>query len=128
MNRDHASVEVVLTQELKPEMVEQASRCDLVIFVKSTTKGAPGTVFANQVGPDSKCEGVFAHELTPCSLLAATKVMYKRCPEALVIEITGQEFGFGAHLSPRVEAALPKVFERIQSQLSSAMGREAVYQ
>lgn len=126
MNKDHVTVQTIATEELKPEMVEDVSKSDLVVFIDaSNNRGEPGTVWGQEIRPDDDCDGVFSHDLTPCVLLAASKVIYHRVPEAVLICIKGENFGFSAHLSPAVEAALPKVFDRLNDIIRSAREREA---
>jgi len=118
-NRRHATVEVMAVQRLKPEHVQNVAQSDLVIFLAVGTKGEPGTVCGQEVFPESRCDGLFTRELTPCALLGASSVIYKRCPQAYLISVTGDNFGFSSQLSSKVEAALPEVMQRIDDVLKT---------
>jgi hydrogenase maturation protease len=118
-NRD-PSVRVEAAQELRPEFAELASRVDLLLFLDASVEGAPGVIKVQPVLPDEAAEEWFSHELTPARLLAAARVLYGRCPQATMISVAGENFGFAEHLSPRVEAALPEVLQRMQEIIAAA--------
>ncbi len=121
-----SAVTVEAVTELKPEMAETISRADLVIFLDACSEGAPGTVHVSELVPREVEGGLFSHALTPQRLLTASKVIYGQCPEAMLITVAGENFGFCTRLSPVVEAALPAIFERVNDILFSAREREAV--
>ena len=121
-----SAVTVMATLELKPEMAETIARADMVVFLDACTEGTPGTVHVSELVPCEVEGGLFSHALTPKSLLTAAQVLYGQCPEAMLITVAGENFGFSAHLSPVVEAALPRVYERVNDILFSAKEREAV--
>jgi hydrogenase maturation protease len=123
-NPDHASIEVVASQQLKPEMIEAVSRVDLVIFIDANSNGVPGTVCSRQIGPIDIPEGIFSHSLTPGSVLTAAKLIYRRCPQAVMISVTGKSFGFSSNLTPEATAALPQVSQRIREVIASSHARE----
>lgn len=126
LNKDRGNVRIIATERLKPELVEEVSEANLVVFIDgSSCHGEPGCVWQQDLLPDSKVDGVFAHELTPRVLLQACKVIYRRCPEAVLLSVKGENYGFGSHVTPVVEAALPKLFERLDQTVVPALEREA---
>ncbi len=126
INQDHATVQVITTQQLKPELAESVSRADLVIFIDATSSGKPGTVTVRDIGPDDNCDGLFSHEMSPCTVLSAAKVIYGRCPEGMLITVAGENFGISAQLSRPVAAVLPEIFDRLQKIIDCAREREPV--
>jgi hydrogenase maturation protease len=120
------AVTVMTAQELKPEMAETVARADLVVFLEASAEGAPGAMHACDLAPKESPEGLLSGYMTPGKLLAAAQIVYGRCPEAIMITVTGENFGFCAHLSPVVEAALPRVFDRLKEIVVSAKDREPV--
>jgi len=125
MNHD-PEVRVVATQELHPELAEVISQADLVLFLDAGTEGVPGTIQVGELFPSERTTGLFSHELTPVSLLAAAKIVYGHCPAGMLITVTGENFGISSHLSPEVAAALPRVYIRIQEIIAAAKGHEPV--
>jgi len=115
-----STVRILATPELKPELAEEIADSDLVLFLGAHREGAPGSVREIDLTPATKAEGLLAYEQTPQTLVTAAKIVYGRCPEAKLIAVTGQNFSISATLSPRVQAALPGVGERIWQVLSAA--------
>jgi len=125
INRDRA-VTVLARQELHPELAEVISHVDFVIFVDAAAQGTPGTVSVCKLTPKCEVNGLFSHELTPETLLAAAKLLYGRCPEAMLVSAAGENFGISSQLSPAVSAALPQVLARIDGLIDTFQGRELV--
>jgi hydrogenase maturation protease len=125
INHDPA-VTVLAQQELHPELAEVLSHADFVIFLDATAQGVPGTVSVCKLTAKCEVNGLFSHELTPETLLAAAKVLYGRCPEGMLVSVAGENFGISSHLSPEVSAALPRVLARIEELIDSLQGRELV--
>jgi hydrogenase maturation protease len=121
---DRDLVDVIATRELMPSVIQPASRGGLVIFINVTTMGKPGTVREQEVSPEEHLDGILNCELTPASLLSACQVVYKRCPAAVLLSITGEDFGFGGQLSPKVQAALPKIVDRINHLIAATRQRD----
>jgi hydrogenase maturation protease len=120
------AVTVMTVEQLKPEMAETIAQVDLVVFLEVASAGIPGAVHMGELFPKDAPEGLLSHDMNPGKLLAAAQIIYGRCPEAVMITVAGENFGFSAHLSPAVEAALPKVFERLKEIVVSAKDREPV--
>ena len=125
MNRD-PEVEVMATQELHPELAEVISHADLVLFLDAGTNGEPGVVQTCDLSPSKQPTGLFSHELTPETLLAAAKVIYGHCPAGMLISVTGENFGISSHLSPEVENAVPRAHARIREIIASVRSSESV--
>jgi hydrogenase maturation protease len=120
------AVTVMAVEQLKPEMAETISQVDMVVFLEVASSGAPGTVHMSELLPKDAPEGLLSHDMNPEKLLVAAQIIYGRCPEALMITVAGENFGFSARMSPCVEAAMPKVFERLKDIVVSAKDREPV--
>jgi hydrogenase maturation protease len=125
LNQDR-EVTVLARQELQPELAEVISRVDFVIFLDAATQGTPGTVRTDELAPRAQGTGLFSHELTPETLLAAAKILYGRCPEGVLVSVAGGDFGISSRMSAEVSAALPNVFARLSEIIASAKGRELV--
>lgn len=116
------AVQVIAQELLKPQVVEEMSTADLVIFLDSSNcQGEPGAVAEQEVIADRRADGLFAPPLTPARALQACRVVYRRSPRTVLISVRGDNFGFGARLSPAVEAALPEMLTRLKAIVSAAL-------
>ncbi|MGE3268968.1 MAG: hypothetical protein AB7P40_09490, partial [Chloroflexota bacterium] len=111
---------------LTPELAEPISRASLVFFVDAQegaagsdgAVGLPGQVHRYPVAPDSDGALAFSHDVDPPALLTLARVLYGACPPALVISVTGHDFGYGEGLSAPVQSALPAVLQQIRQALA----------
>ncbi len=119
-----AEVQILKCQQLDPELADELSRVEHVIFVHSTTNGPAGTIASREIRPVSN-QGE-AHYLDAPALLARAQELYGKCPQALVVSVTGECFGFGRELSPIVETSFPVVLNRVQMLIRLMRVGEAV--
>jgi hydrogenase maturation protease len=117
-NQD-STVEVMVAQELLPELAEDISRIDLLVFLDARAGGVPGSVEVSEVKPAELGSGVFIHTLTMETLLSAAGNLFGHAPEAMLISVAGESFDFASHLSPNVEAALPLLLEKLREVIYS---------
>jgi hydrogenase maturation protease len=124
MNQD-STVEVMATQELLPELAEVISHIDLLVFLDARVGGVPGSIEVSELkSAESEKSGVFLHTLTMETLLSTAGALFGHSPEALLISVTGESFDFSPHLSPKIEASLPLMLDRLKEVISSAKTRE----
>lgn len=112
MNQD-STVEVIVAQELLPELAEVISHIDLLVFLDARANGIPGSIEVSEVKPPELRSGVFLHTLTMETLLSTARTLFGHAPKAVLISAAGESFEFGSHLSPEIEAALPLLLKRI---------------
>jgi len=118
-NQDPA-VEVIVAQELLPELAEVISQVDLLVFVDAKAGGVPGSVGVSEVTPADSRGGAFLHTLTMESLLSIAHTLFGRAPMAILISVASESFDFASHLSPEVEAALPILIARLKEAVRSS--------
>jgi hydrogenase maturation protease len=118
INRD-PRVEVMITQELLPELAEVISKLDLLVFLDARDGGEPGTVEVSELKCDKSGSGAFLHTLTMETLLTAAGTLFGHAPKAMLISVAGECFDFGIHLTPKIEAALPVLLERLKEVIAS---------
>ena len=117
-----ADVRVVAQEMLKPQVVEEMALSDAVIFIDSSAAaGSPGAIAQQEVAPDANANGVFAQPLTPARALEACRVVYSRTPPTHLLSVRGENYGFGARLSPAVEAAVPALLARLAEMVAAAL-------
>lgn len=112
-------VEVIVVQQLMPEIAEPISRADKVLFVDAVEGGTPGTVSGQRIAPALQSR-LDSHHLTPASILRLALDLYERCPEAFLLTVVGESFGPGEKFSAAVSGALPAVRGSIERFLSWA--------
>jgi hydrogenase maturation protease len=110
-----SEVEFVDCQQLTPELAEQVSKADLVLFVDADMDGVAGTIHSHRIEPSGgKQIDSLVHHLDPCALLALSKALYKKAPESMLMTVTGECFGYGSQLSTEVKKALPGVVHHMK--------------
>ena len=99
--------EVICVHQLTPELAEEASRADIVIFLDATGSGDPGKVLCRTVSAEP-IQVRFSHHLTPAQVLALCARLYQAKPRGFLISISGECFDHGDGLSPAALNALPQ--------------------
>jgi len=121
--REHvlgADVEVLARHQLTPELMEPIGRAERVIFIDAALEGEPGGISAARVEARPDAEAAFTHFATPGALLAGARMLYGESPAAVLICITGRDFGIGDRLSEPVGRALE---ELVKSGVGGLMAR-----
>ncbi len=124
-----SEIEILRAHQLAPEMAEDITRCDTVIFVDAASadggNGNPGEVRCLEVGL-SEGPPRFTHQLSPGAVVALGRQLYGASPRAFAVTLTGQCFDHGESLSPVVEAALPALVARIEALVQAARSSESL--
>jgi len=105
-------VEIVSAHQLTPELAEQLSRVEGVLFVDAAQDGGPGTLCCEPVTPEP---GVirFSHQLTPPQLLSLAETLYGARPKGFCVSVTGKSFEHGEGLTPEVETRIPELVAKL---------------
>jgi len=109
-NRD---VEVIAAHQLLPEMAEDVSRAERVLFIDAATEGKPGTVRCERVSP-AVAGRADTHQLSPAVILRMEQELYGRCPSAFLLTVTGECFETGDKMSDAVSSALPALLAEVR--------------
>jgi hydrogenase maturation protease len=109
--RDNPNVEVVSVHQLTPELAEDVSRSDFVLFLDAAVADAPGAIRKTNVSAVAEPQA-FSHHLTPPSLLAAAASLYGDSPQAVSLTLTSAAFHVGKKLSPLVEAEIRRFIDQ----------------
>jgi len=105
-----AGTQIFACHQLTPELAERISHVDVVLFIDASRTGPPGEILCTQVEP-RPANSLFAHQLTPETLLSLCSELYAECPQAFEITLRGECFDLGDQLSPEVAAMLPHLVE-----------------
>lgn len=112
-------VEIRTLHQLTPELSDDISRSDSVVFIDAGTQGAPGEIQETTVLPSTDLSPL-GHTLSPGALLALSLTLFERAPHAWLITVTGADFGLGEGLSERVEAAVDETVGRVALRIGRA--------
>ncbi len=113
--------EVVIRQQLTPELADNLTRADVVFFIDAARRGQPGELACEPVTPQPST--IHTHQCSPAGLLALAQQLYGASPQAFVVSLCGECFEHGAALSAAVEAGLPKLtalVEKLARQMTVA--------
>lgn len=115
------NVEILERHQLAPELAEDLSRAEAVIFVDAASpqlwNGRPGEIRVAEISeqePHRSAASPFHHQYSPASLLELAGYLYHARPRAFCVTLTGESFDAGEGLSSAIEAALPKFVARIE--------------
>ena len=122
-----ADIEILVLQQLGPELAESISRCEGVIFVDAASGGEnPGEIRIRAMNADlANAEAPrFCHALPPVALLGLAERLYGARPRAYSATIEGQSFEHGETLTAVVAAALPAFVSRIEELVGTLLAGE----
>lgn len=108
-------VTVLVRHQLTPELAEDLSHAERVIFIDASATQPPGTFARREIHPAPSIPEAFSHDCAPPTLLALAHALYGSCPQASVVEIGAADFGYGGRLSPVVETSVKQAVELILS-------------
>lgn len=113
----HARIDVY--HQLTPELAEPISHAERVVFVDARTGGEPGEITCTPIRPAEDRRTPVGHALGPEGLLALSRELYGKVPEAVMCSVAGTHFGLGETFSREVEQALPDAAARIWACLTN---------
>jgi len=111
-------VEIITVHQLAPELAENASSADLVIFVDASSLGEPGALSCEKIAA-APAESGSSHHLSPQALVELTAMLYGRAPAAYLVSIAGRNFDHGELLSPEVSKAIPGLVAKMRELIRS---------
>lgn len=117
-------VEVLMRQQLTPELADNLTRADVVFFIDAARGGQPGELRCDPVTPQPGTTDT--HHSSPAGILAMAQQLYGASPRVFVVSMYGECFDHGTALSATVEAGLPKLtalVEKLVRQLSARPSR-----
>ena len=117
-DRRAADVTVLRRHQLTPELAEDVSAADLVVFVDASVEGtAPGAVVATEIDPGGGAAWAagqaWSHHLDPAGLVAMAEALYGHAPPATVVRVGACDLDAGTDLSPVVGRAMPDVLSAV---------------
>jgi hydrogenase maturation protease len=101
-------VEILKVHQLTPELAEDISHAERVIFVDAAASGEPGTLSCKRMVASSGESGS-SHHLSPSALLQLAATLYGAHPEAFLVSVTGKSFVHGEWLTPEIQRSIPEL-------------------
>lgn len=124
-----SEVEILRVHQLAPELAENVSRSEAVIFVDAAmADGATvhsGEVRFAEIGLPQGAPR-FSHQLSPAAVIALASQLYGASPRAFAVTLTGDCFDHGEGLSPVVTAAIPALVARIEDRIQFLLSSKSL--
>lgn len=117
--REDPEIEIIACQQLMPEMAEDISGSELVIFLDASCTEEPGTVRCRQVSAGFSPGAGYSHEFSPESLVSAAEQLYGDVPNAVSITLTGFSFDMGGKLSRAAQLRLPELVRKAREVITT---------
>ncbi|MGB6687391.1 MAG: hydrogenase maturation protease [Terracidiphilus sp.] len=121
------STEIFCVHQLTPEVAEDASRADDLIFIDAACDGEPGQIVVAEIGSSGQ-PAKSSHHLTPQQVIALCRQLYGVSPRAFTISIAGKSFEHGDALTDTLEAALPRLIGTVGELIDSLNPRRSSLQ
>ena len=110
-----ADVEVLVRHSLTPELASDLAGVARVVFLDAAVDGPVGTVVCRSVAPQAAGSVPDPHCSDVAALLALTRQLSGRVPDAYLVSVRGVCFDFAdRRLSPSVAAAIDRVAETVR--------------
>lgn len=109
--------DVLTLHQLTPELAEDASRAELVIFLDASETGTPGEWRNETVLPEAGPQA-FTHHASPAGILSNAGALFGNTPKGLLFTMTGESFDYREGLSATVAARLPEMLAAVVRAVS----------
>lgn len=121
-----ARVQVISRQQWTPELAEDVSRAESVLFIDCSIEAAPGSVDLMPVLPAETPEVLATHHLGAPELLALSWDFYRSLPaNAQILTIGAGSIELGETFSEVVQAALPEARRTIEETVQRLLDSPA---
>jgi len=121
---NYPGVRVVRCFQLVPELAADLADAQLAVFVDALANPRRRDIEMRRITAEEMSDWS-THTGDPRALLALTRAVYGRTPEAWWVMVPGEDFGFGEGLSPLAEENVREAIDRIAVLVarSSWMGK-----
>ncbi len=107
------NVKFMTCHQLTPELAVEAAKFEKVIFIDASIGDQRGILCVTQINHAHIPKRTFSHQLDPESILACAQALYGHVPEAYLVTITANSFGYMEGLSEAVRSSLPELTEAV---------------
>lgn len=112
-------VEVLTCHQLTPELSDPIAHSGLTIFIDACATTPAGQVDCQAVSATQQTSHSLNHSTSPAALLRSAHTIFGHAPQAFVITVGGESFGYSEKLSPAVAGALNDVVERVKELIAN---------
>lgn len=105
--------------QLLPELAEETSRAQHVIFIDASLSHLAGEVAISGLTEDRAIAPKGTHELDPAGVLALARRLFGEAPPATLVLVGGASFDHSDVLSPQAALAVPTAVSRVLALLES---------
>jgi len=106
--REHPEVQTLARHQWTPELAEDISRAQTVMFIDCCVDAYPGSVRLVPVEPAQGTLTLATHRVGPADLLALSRDLYQALPRhAMLLTIGAGSLEFGETFSEPVRSTLP---------------------
>jgi hydrogenase maturation protease len=116
--RDDPEIDIITCQQLTPEMADDISGSELVIFLDAACGEEPGTVRCRHISPANVPAGL-THHLDPQSLVSAAEQLYGEAPQAICVTLAGWSFEVSNRLSRNAQLRLPELIRQTREIITT---------
>jgi len=110
---DREDVSILTCHQLTPELASDISRFEKAVFIDASVGDTPGVLSVTQIDPSHIPNRTFSHQLDPESVLACSQYLFGQVPEAYLVTITAESFGYMEDLSVPVKSRLPELIDAV---------------
>jgi hydrogenase maturation protease len=115
---DDPEIDIIACQQLTPEMADDVSGSELVIFLDASCGEEPGTVRCKHISPLNGPVGL-THNLDPQSLVSAAEQLYGEAPQAICVTLAGWSFEVSNRLSKNATLRLPELVRQTREIITT---------
>jgi len=105
-------IEFLKYRELLPEISEKVSKAKYVLFIDAAVGGSKAQVEEKGVAPAETYPSFDTHQLDPGGLLAFSKAVYGKAPDAIIMTADGESFQYHDELSVGARAGVQLLVNR----------------
>jgi hydrogenase maturation protease len=118
---DDPRVEVRECAGLTPELAENVSKAEHVLFIDASADIAPGFLEHRELYRGTNPDMSLVHFLSPEALIEWTARLYNSSPRAEIWLMGAVETGLSEQLTPAVAAKVPEVVQQLLSRIVQLM-------
>jgi hydrogenase maturation protease len=120
--RDNKEVRIISRQQWTPELAEEISQAQSVLFIDCSVESAPGSVQLLDVQPAAPAQGIATHHTGAAELLALAGEFYNSLPaQAMQLTVGAGSTELSEQFSPAVTAALPEACRILAATIESLL-------
>jgi hydrogenase maturation protease len=115
-------VSIISRIQWTPELAQDLSQVDAVLFLDCSAASVPGQVRLFPVVPAAQKPQFGSHHVGAPELLALARDLFGSLPsKAQILTIGGGSFDLGEQFSPAVERALPKAKRLLEDTIAAVL-------